>query len=136
MTRSSVTLDALRNCLAIEHEAMWLYAFIGARIDALDRRARTSYNAHRRNRDALIARLLAVTLPGPRSDYAVSQIKTATQGEALAQAIEVKCQSAYLAVIGSGGTSDRKFAVTRLRCAALAGLDWDAEPAAFPGLPN
>lgn len=136
MSRSEASLTALQNCVAIEHEALWLYGFIGARIDALDSRAKSSYKAHRRNRDALLAMLTGMTLPGPRADYAVSATKTAAQGEALAQSIEAKCQAAYLAVIGVGAASDRKFAVTKLRAAALAGLDWNAEPAAFPGLPD
>lgn len=136
MSRSEAALATFRNCLAIEHEALWLYGFIGARIDALDSRAQSSYGSHRRNRDALLAMLSDLKLAGPRSDYVVSPTKTVAQGEALAQAIEIKCQAAYLAVIGVGNASDRGFAVTKLRAAALAGLDWRAEPAAFPGLPD
>lgn len=136
MSRSEAALTALRNCLAIEHEALWLYGVIGARIDALDNRAQSSYKSHRRNRDVLLAMLAGLRLPGPRSDYAISPTKTTAQGEALAQAIETKCQAAYLAVIGVGDASDRGFAVKKLRAAALAGLDWHAKPAAFPGLPD
>ena len=40
-------LDDLQTWLALEHEAVWLYGMIGARVDGLARPARTSYDAHR-----------------------------------------------------------------------------------------
>ncbi|MCL8253410.1 ferritin-like domain-containing protein [Aeromicrobium fastidiosum] len=49
--------EALQAWLALEHEAVWLYPVVGARLDALRDRATTSFEAHRDVRDDLVVRL-------------------------------------------------------------------------------
>ncbi len=138
MTRSQAAVAGLQLCLALEHEAISTYAFIGARVDALADRAHTSYESHRRIRDTLIAMLHTSqsAVPGPRSDYAISTVKNKAQAKSLARSIESRSEAAYLALVGTTETADRRYALQMLRKAALAGLGWGAEPSAFPGLPG
>lgn len=138
MTRSEAAIAALQDCLAIEHEAIWLYGYLGARIAAVEKRAVSAYAAHRRSRDALLALLhdASAEAPGPRTDYAIPAAKNTAQASTTARAIEAKAQAAYLGLVGASRPADRRFAITQLRKSAVDALGWGAEPSAFPGLPD
>jgi len=137
MTGTPSTILGLQKCLALEHEAIWVYAYIGARVSDAGKAAARAFGSHRRSRDVLIARLSAAhaSRPAPRSDYAVTKVTNLDQARTLARSLEDKGAAAYLALIGASEGKDREFAITMLRKAALATLDWDGKPTAFPGLP-
>lgn len=136
MTRSQAAVSGLQGCLALEHEAIWVYAYLGARITGVDAAAHRAFGNHRRSRDALITMLGGPqsAQPGPRADYEVLAVKNVEQARAVAQSLEAKSAAAYLSLVGSSEGEDREFAVNTLRKAALATLDWGGKPSAYPGL--
>lgn len=138
MTRSHAAVAGFKDCLALEHEAIWLYAYLGARVPAAADRAQAAYESHRAIRDRLIAMLhdSGSAVPGSEANYELTPVKSAAEAKAVARSIESRSAAAYLALVGSTDAADRKFALQMLRKAALAGLTWDASPAAFPGLPS
>lgn len=131
------TVAGIQNCLALEHEAVWVYGFLGARVPAVKEKARDSFDAHRVSRDRLIALLDAASLsqPAPLTGYSVQDVKTPAQAARVARALEDKGAAAWLTVIGTSEGKDRRFALGMLRRAALAGIAWGGRPTAFPGLP-
>ncbi len=137
MTRSQAAVAGFQQCLALEHEAIWIYGYLGGKVSGVADRAHTSYESHRKIRDTLITMLhdSQSTVPGPKSDYALTPVKNTAQAKAVARTIESRGQAAYLALVGSTEAADREYALRMLRKAALAGLAWGATPSAFPGLP-
>jgi hypothetical protein len=130
-------LDDLQAWLALEHEAVWLYGMIGARVDNLAKPARTSYDAHRAVRDRLLLLVdeAGGTPDGPALTYGEEVIASAKQARAAASSVEERIAAACVALFGGGVDKDgRRFAMSGLRRAALAGLDWGAPVRAFPGL--
>lgn len=137
MTMSGATIAGLQKCLALEHEAIWVYAYIGARVSEANRAAVRAFGSHRSSRDVLIARLSAAgaSLPKPMTDYAVDEVTNLGQARTVARSIEDKNAAAYLALVGTSEGKDREFAITMLRKPALTTLEWGCRPTAFPGLP-
>lgn len=136
MTRSPEAVARMQTCLAFEHEAVWLYAYLGARVPDVAKAARTSFSRHRHLRDELLSVLhaWAASNPLPRADYAVATVLTTAQAEAAARAVESRSAAAWLSVIAVADQSDRSLALARLRTAALAELKWGGKPEPFPGL--
>ena len=129
-------LDDLQAWLALEHEAVWLYGMIGARVDVLARPAGTSYDAHRIARDRL--RTLVDDAGGqpvgPALTYGADRIDSAKDARAAASNVEERIATACVTLFGTVSPDDRRFAMSGLRRAALAALDWGAPVRAFPGL--
>ncbi|WP_332641931.1 DUF4439 domain-containing protein [Aeromicrobium sp.] len=131
--------EALQGWLAVEHEAVWLYPVIGARLDQLTERARASHDAHLRTRDHLLNRLQVLDVePVPaKLSYAVGSMRTPEQATRLARRLEQAVAAACLTFAGeTSDQDDQKYAITRLRRAAEAELTWGGRPRAFPGLPS
>jgi hypothetical protein len=129
-------LDDLQAWLALEHEAVWLYGLIGARVDNLARSASTSYDAHRAARDRL-RKLVddAGGQPvGPALTYGDDRIDSAKDARGAAGSVEERIAAACVALFGTSGKEGRRFAMSGLRRAALAAVDWGAPVRAFPGL--
>jgi hypothetical protein len=128
--------QALQGWLALEHEAVWLYGQIGARVRDLAGDARASYDAHRSQRDRLLGELHAAgAVPvGPQLTYGTQLVSTAKQARTSAADLEQRICAACVTLVGVAGTTGRPRAVAGLRAAALAAIDWDAAPQAFPGL--
>lgn len=129
-------LDDLQAWLALEHEAVWLYGMIGARVDRLARPARVSYDAHRMVRDRLL-RLVdgAEGDPvGPALTYGDDRVDSAKEARAAASNVEERIAAACVTLFGNSARDERRFAMSGLRRAALAALDWGAPVRAFPGL--
>jgi len=130
--RVEMTAD-LQELLGLEHEAVWLYAVIGARFEALATEARHSYNAHVTQRDDLLAR--GATPVATELSYNVGQLRSTHDARKIARSIESRIASACLTLVGDSAGPGRDFATTALRRAALAELAWGARLSAFPGLP-
>lgn len=128
--------DDLQAWLALEHEAVWLYGVIGARLGRLQEPARASYDAHRVVRDRL--RELVSAQGGqpvaPALAYGDDVIDSRKAARAVARDVERRITAACLTTFGSAATDGRRFAMAGLRRAAVATLDWGADPVAFPGL--
>ena len=131
------TIDAIQNCLALEHEALWVYGYLGGRIPALQDQAREAFDEHRRARDRLIALLdrAGADRPAPLTAYLLGTARNLKQASAIARALEDKGVAGWLTVVGTSEGEDRRFAITMMRRAALASLRWGGKPVAFPGLP-
>ena len=129
-------LDDLQSWLALEHEAVWLYGLIGARVDGISKSASTSYDAHRLVRDRLIALVdrAGGQTAGPALTYGDSRVDSPKDARAAASSIEERIAAACVYVFGNANADGRRFAMSGLRRAALAALDWGAPVRAFPGL--
>lgn len=138
MTRSPEVVARLQNCLTLEHEAIWIYAYLGARVREADKAAHRAFGNHRHSRDKLLAMLADTgeSRPSPSAAYEVGIPKNLDQAAAIARSIEAKSAAAYLALVGASEGKDREFAINTLRKAALATLTWLGKPAPFPGLPS
>jgi hypothetical protein len=129
--------EALQAWLALEHEAVWLYPVVGARLDGLRGRATTSFEAHRDVRDDLVVRLrgLGAEPVSAALGYAAAPLTSADEAGAAAQSLEARVSAAVLTLAGVAEADLREFAVGALRTSALAEQTWGAAPKAFPGLP-
>ncbi len=129
-------LDDLQTWLALEHEAVWLYGMIGARVDGVAKAASASYDAHRLVRDRLISMVdRAGGEPvGPALTYGDSRVDSPKDARTAASSVEERIAAACVAVFGAADSDGRRFAMSGLRRAALAALDWGAPVRAFPGL--
>lgn len=129
--------EALQGWLALEHEAVWLYPVIGARVGTVADRARQSYGAHSNVRDALLDRLHQIEVePVPTMlSYDVGRLRTKAQARAVAQRVEREIAAACLTLTGDSTGDLRTYAIAGLRRAALAEIAWGGRPDAFPGLP-
>ena len=129
-------LDDLQAWLALEHEAVWLYGMIGALVDGLARPARTSFDAHRVVRDRLLELVDEAEgdLGSPALTYGDDRVDSAKEARAAASNIEERIAAACVALFGNSGRDERRFAMSGLRRAALAALDWGGPVRAFPGL--
>ena len=129
-------LEDLQAWLALEHEAVWLYGMIGARVDQLAKPARTSYDAHRVVRDRLRTLVdQAEGRPvGPALTYGDERIDSPSAARTAASNVEERIAAACVTLFGDPGHDGRRFAMSGLRRAALAALDWGAPVRAFPGL--
>jgi len=129
-------LDDLQSWLALEHEAVWLYGLIGARVDGVAPSAQTSYDAHRLARDRLLALVdeAGGEPVGPALTYGDSRVDSSREARAAASSIEERVAAACVTVFGGADADGRRFAMSGLRRAALAALRWGAPVRAFPGL--
>jgi hypothetical protein len=129
-------LEDLQAWLALEHEAVWLYGMIGARVDRLTKPAATSYDAHRVVRDRLrtLVHEAGGKPVGPALTYGEKRVDSARDARTAARSVEERIAAACVTLFGDVGRKDRRFAMSGLRRAALAALDWGAPVRAFPGL--
>ena len=132
----STRVEDLQRWLALEHEAVWLYGVIGARVGDLAKPARTSYDAHRAVRDRLLELIdgLGGRPVGTALTYGNELVDSPRAARAAASDVEARIAAACLTVFGPADTTGRRFAMAGLRRAALATLDWGADARAFPGL--
>ncbi len=127
---------ALEACLAHAHRAVWVYGYLGARVD--DVRASDSFVSHRRDRDDLLAALTrrGTTPPAPPAGYDVPDVGDAAAARALAQEVERDCAAAAVAAVGATRAEERVLALRLLQRAATGEVAWGGAAAAFPGLPD
>ena len=119
--------DALEKLLVTEHQAVWAYGVIGARLDDARRpRALAAYDAHRLLRDELLTLLRARSLPTPGPalayDLTVTDPRSAVQ-----QAIRVEdalCVRWRDLVASTDAADLRRLAVRGLSEAAVRAVRW------------
>jgi hypothetical protein len=109
---------------------------IGARVGRVAKSAQTSYDAHRIVRDRLIelvGRYRGEPV-GPALTYGDGRVDSPKDARAAASSVEERIAAACVTVFGSADSDGRRYAMSGLRRAALAALDWGAPVRAFPGL--
>jgi hypothetical protein len=119
--------QALADALATEHQAVYAYGVLGARLDPATRtEALKAFDAHRVRRDVLLAQLRARDLPtpGPAPSYDVL-VSTPTQALALALRVESEVGIRWRDLVAS--TDDRALrvlAVAALQDSAVRAVGW------------
>lgn len=134
-------LAALQAALAGEHAAMWGYGVLGPRLPSEQASwARRSYESHRELRNRM-EELIRERKANPEPARAAYELPFPVDGPAaarrLARHLEQGCAAVYADLVAA--TSDpglRVFAADRLVECTRRGLDYGADPVAFPGLPE
>ena len=127
--------QALAEVLATEHQAVYAYGVLGARLDPLTRaEALKAFDAHRVRRDVLLARLRALDLPtpGPASSYDLL-VSTPTQALSVAVRVETEVGIRWRDLVAS--TDDRalrQFAVAALQDTAVRATGWRRTAGVLP----
>ena len=70
----------------------------------------------------------------PALTYGDDRVDTAKDAQTAASDVEERIAAACVTLFGHSGRDERRFAMSGLRRAALAALDWGAQVRAFPGL--
>lgn len=116
--------DVLAELLAAEHAAVWAYGVLGAHLDEHRRvAALAAFDAHRRTRDSLLARLRTRRLPtpGPAAAYAMPA------GSPVQQAISLESGLCVLwrdLVAATDSEDLRALAVRALADASVRAVRW------------
>ncbi len=119
--------EALASALSTEHQAIYAYGVLGARLDDSTRSlALAAFDAHRTRRNALLAALRTRKLPapGPAASYDVT-VASPSQALALAVRVESEVGVRWRDVVGS--TDDpmlRALSVPALQDSAVRAARW------------
>ncbi len=126
----------LQNWLALEHEAIWTYQLIGARVPKLADAASKQIAAHQRRRDLLTLELSkAGKKPVPtKVAYDVAAVNNAARARQLARDVESRICAICVDLVGQSTGADRELAIDGLRKAALVQVRWGGTAEPFPGL--
>ncbi|KAB2341913.1 ferritin-like domain-containing protein [Actinomadura rudentiformis] len=139
------TLEALQSALATEHAAVYGYGVVGARLTGgAHEAARTYWNAHRDQRDALMAHLTArqATPAAAAAAYKLPvRVASSRSAAQLAARLEDDLTVAYVGLAGAQDAQLRDQAARAAQEAMARAVRWrttagvPASHAAFPGLP-
>jgi hypothetical protein len=140
------SVEALQAALRAEHAAVYGYGVVGARSGgSLRLLARSLWNAHRVQRDALAARITAMRAEPEvaAAAYALPVRVTSDRSAAqVAATLENDLVTAYTGLAGADDPALRAFAARAMQDAMVRAVRWRSEaglagghPAAFPGLP-
>jgi hypothetical protein len=134
----SRVVDALQAALAREHEAVYGYGVVGARLTGADRTTASAYLAdhkHARDRLEALIRSRHATPVGPRPAYdlpvTVTDPRTA---RTLGARIERATAGAYAALVAASGGSVRRQAALAMQDCARRQARWIRTVDALPGL--
>ncbi|HEX6447438.1 MAG TPA: ferritin-like domain-containing protein [Streptosporangiales bacterium] len=134
----SRVVDALQAALAREHEAVYGYGEVGARLSGTDRTTASAYLAdHRQARDRLEALIRArhATPVGPRPAYALPlAVQDAHTARALGARIERATAGAYAGLVAAATGSVRREAALAMQDCARRQARWIRTVDALPGL--
>jgi hypothetical protein len=140
------SVDALQEALKAEHAAVYGYGVVGARLlGRLRRSAESHWDAHRQQRDRLMARISqrgarpVAAAPAYRLPVRVTSARTAAE---LAAALEDDVVTAYAGLAGAPEAALRTLAARAMQEAVARAVRWRndagrprAAGTAFPGLP-
>lgn len=129
-------LQLTQRWLALEHEAIWTLALVGARFPALADAAERSLAAHEVTRDRLgdVVRSLGGRPVATQPSYDVAVPRDAKAARALLTDVESRIAAVCVRLVAETADKARDRAVRGLRDAALAQVRWGANPEPFPGL--
>lgn len=129
-------LEFLQRALACEHEAVYGYGVVGARLNGQPReQARGIWDAHREQRDELDSLITARKGKPAGSEPAYKLPDGRTPAE-IAAALEAKLVDVYLGLAGASDPKLRRYGAQAMQVAIDRQVRWSrsapAEP--FPGL--
>lgn len=136
-------VDALQECLAAEHAALYGYGVLGGRLTEVAAGsswqvlADAAYVEHRSRRDTLDAELTALdTEPvAAAAAYAIPfRPETLADCKKLARLLEFRCAAVYASAVTEAVDDVRELSAKGLAAAALREVQWGAPVSAFPGL--
>lgn len=133
---TATELRLTQQWLALEHEAIWVLALVGARFPALEEAAQDALPAHETTRDRLADAVtdLGGTPVATQPSYDVTDPRDASAARALVRDVEARIAAACVRLVGPTSDRARDRAVRGLRAAALAQVRWGGDPEPFPGL--
>ncbi|MDN5853981.1 MAG: ferritin-like domain-containing protein [Actinomycetia bacterium] len=137
---SKPVTDAMQDALAGEHAAAYAYSVIGGRLDygtTYQELAARHFRDHRARRDALIALLGDAGADPVGADPAYElpvAVESDSDAQRVGQQVEDRCSVLYAGIVATATGQPRRFGVTALGEAAVAGLEWGAPPVALPGV--
>jgi hypothetical protein len=130
--------EALQQCVAAEHAAIWAYGIVGAHLEAdLREQARATWDAHRARRDRAALLLRDRDAPVPASEPAYTLPFAVTEPVAarrLAADVENAVAAAYADLVLAAEGDLRAFAARSLQDAAVRAIRWGGTSEAFPGI--
>jgi hypothetical protein len=136
-------IDALQQCLRAEHAACYGYGVLGGVLGGLDsgsaddRRATSSYEAHRRLRDELMTMIAtegaepAAAEPAYTTPFPIRSTESCSR---LARVLEDRCAAVYAYAVSQTSEDLRQYSLDALTGCALRAVEWGSVAAAFPGL--
>lgn len=133
---------ALQEALAAEHAALYVDAALGGMTSqsssaGLYTALSQGYEAHRAQRDDLVARLrrLGATPVAAEAVYDLpADLSSPGRIRAAALAVERACTATYATVVAGSAGEIRAESLRALRASALRELQFGGEPGLFPGL--
>jgi hypothetical protein len=135
---SRAQVSAVQAALAAENAAVYGYGVAGAHLSGAQQQgAYADWVAHQAAADQLSGLLEAAGLtpvPAAVAYRLPRQVATPAQATALAAALEDEVTSAYVALVGRGGSGLRVLGARQARVAALRAARWRGSTVAFPGL--
>jgi len=135
-------LDALQECLAAEHAAVFGYATLGGTLAGMsgtlaeEALAETWYAAHRERRDqldGLIGELDAEPVPAEPA-YRTPRLSTPGDCRRFAVELERRCAAVYAYAVSQTIEGDRLLTARTLAACALAAAAWGGRPDPLPGV--
>jgi hypothetical protein len=136
-------LDALQDCLAAEHAAVYGYGVLGGVVageaagSAAQELGATAYRAHRDRRDALVETVREQggdPVPAQAAYALPFEVADLADCRRLARTIEHRTAAVYAAAVAATVGDLRETAARGLVDAALREAAWGAGPDAFPGV--
>lgn len=129
------TATALAAVLDIEHQAIYAYGVLGAKLDSATRPlALAAYDAHRVRRDLVLAllRSLHLPMPGPAASY---DLMVTDQSQAVSVAVRVETETGIRwrdLVASTDDVAVRQLAVSALTDTAVRAVNWRVRAGAAP----
>ncbi|TDC52058.1 DUF4439 domain-containing protein [Actinomadura sp. KC345] len=140
--RSRSGAETVRTALAAEHAAVYGYGVLGARLrGSLRETAKAVWDAHRVQRDALVALLSGEPVAAAAAYDLPVEVTSARSAARLAAALEDDLVPAYVGLAGLSSPDLRAFAADSAQRALARSAGWryraglPAPDDAFPGLP-
>lgn len=140
---SADAVDALQQCLAAEHQAVWAYGLLGGELAGVDPggpdydRARADYDAHQRQRDVLATRIRSLGETPVPAEVAYAEPRPVTDRRsavALALHVESALARTYAWAVAQTSGVNRGLVSDGLTDATLRRAGWGGTPQALPGL--
>lgn len=141
-----MSLDALQDCLAAEHAAVYGYGVLGGVLagrttagSPLQVLAGSTYVEHRRRRDDLtdlIASRDADPVAAEPAYRMPTRVSSVEDCRLLARRLEDRCAQVYADAVARCVDGDRELCARGLTACAIRSVSWGSRPVPFPGSPD
>lgn len=141
-----MSLEALQDCLAAEHAAVYGYGVVGGVLaghpsadPVLRDLASSAYVEHRRRRDDLtdlISSRDAEPVAAEPAYRVPAKVTSVGECQALARQVEERCAQVYASAVARCVEDDRERTARGLNACAVRGVAWGSRPEPFPGVPE